>query len=132
TTNELGRVNGRKQEESQRAESQATEAETERGREETHLAKPEARKAAWNAELENQNRLVHEMLDVTDQKLQAEIDRMVNDFKKNYPALDLDTEVSRSYRSVDWYKKQLRQTILFDHVFLPENPEEWPVVTMES
>ena len=129
---ELARVNVVIEDEIRRRAAEATETEINRRNGEKPFASPDDRKAAWNAEFENQNRLVHEKLDVTDKQLQLEIDRMVTDFKKNYPALDLDTEVTRSYRSVDWYKKQLRQTIYFDHVFLPENPEEWPVVTMES
>jgi hypothetical protein len=129
---ELARVNVVIEDELRRRAADWTEAEIQRIGTEKPFDNAEARKAAWTAEFENQNRLVHEKYAVKDQELQAEVDRMVTDFKKNYPALNLDTEVARSYRNVDWYRYQLRQTILFDHVFLPENPEEWPVVTMES
>lgn len=129
---ELARVNVVIEDELRRRAADATEVELQRLAAEKPFESPDARKAAWNGEFENQNRLMHEKFAVTEDQLQSEIDRMVTDFKKNYPALNLDTEVARSYRNVDWYRHQLRQTILFDHVFLPENPEEWPVVTLES
>jgi hypothetical protein len=129
---ELARVNVVIEDEMRRRAADATELEIQRREKEKPFESPEARKAAWNAERENQTRLIQEKLAVTDAELTAEVDRMVTDFKKNYPALDLDTEIARTYRNTDWYKRQLRQTILFDHVFLPQNPEEWPVVTMES
>lgn len=129
---ELARVNVVIEDELRRRAADATEAEIRRLGTEKPFDNAEARKAAWTGEFENQNRLMQEKYAVTEQDLESEIDRMVTDFKKNYPALDLETEVSRSYRNVDWYRHQLRQTVLFDHVFLPENPEEWPVVTTES
>lgn len=129
---EMARVNAVIEDELRRRAADATEAEIQRRATETPFDSPEARKAAWNGEFENQSRLVHEKFAITDEELQVEVNRMVTDFKKNYPALQLETEVSRGYRSVDWYQQQMRQQLLFDHVFLPENPDEWPVVTMES
>lgn len=96
------------------------------------FASDAARKAAVDAELLNQLDLVHEKFAVSEEEVQKEVDRMVADFKKNYPVLDLDSEIRRGFRSVDWYRQQMRQTVLFDHVFLPPNPDEWPVVTTES
>lgn len=68
----------------------------------------------------------------SDDDVQREYDRTVTDFKKKYPILDTEAEISRAYRSSDWYKFQLRQTIQFDRVFLPPNPDEWPIVTTEA
>jgi hypothetical protein len=110
----------------------ATEAEIKRREGEKPFGSPDARKAASEAELKNQLQQLHEKNAVSDVEIQKEIDRMVTDFKKNYPALDLDAEVNRAYRTADWYQQQLRQSILFDHVFLPDNPDEWPVVTTEA
>ncbi|MFN0009272.1 MAG: hypothetical protein ACKVXR_15315 [Planctomycetota bacterium] len=129
---ELARVNAVIEDEIRRRAAEATEAEIQRRETEKPFGSPEARKAAWDAEFDNQNRLVHEKVGVTPEELQAEVNRMVTDFKKNYPALKLDTEVARAYRSVGWYEHQLRQTLFFDHVFLPENPDEWPIVTLEA
>lgn len=93
---------------------------------------PEARKKAWDAEYQNQLAQIHEKFRVTEEEVQKEVDRMVGDFKKNYPVLDLDSEIRRGFRDIRWYREQMRQTVLFDHVFLPVNPDEWPVVTTEA
>lgn len=69
---------------------------------------------------------------VSDDDVQKEYDRTIAEFKKKYPILDTDTEISRAYRSPEWYRFQLRQTLTFDRVFLPPNPEEWPIVTTEA
>jgi hypothetical protein len=129
---ELARINVVIEDELNRRASEATEAEIRRRETEKPFPNPEARKAAWTAEQANQNRLIREKYAVSEDRLQLEIDRMVTDFKKNYPALELDVEINRTYRNAEWYRQQLRQTILFDHVFLPDNPDEWPVVTMEA
>ena len=34
------------------------------------------------------------------------------------PVLDIGAEICRAFRSVDWYREQLRQTMYFDRVFL--------------
>lgn len=68
----------------------------------------------------------------TDEDVQKEYDRTVADFKRKYPILDTNAEISRAYRSPDWYRFQLRQTLWFDRVFLPYNPDEWPAVTTEA
>jgi hypothetical protein len=110
----------------------ATDAEIKRRETEKPFGSPDARKAAWDSELKIQMQQLKEKYTVSDAELQKEVDRMVNDFKKNYPALDLDTEVNRSFRNKDWYRAQLRQTQLFDKVFIPQNPDEWPAVTTEA
>lgn len=68
----------------------------------------------------------------TDDDVQREYDRTITEFKKKYPILDTEAEISRAYKSSEWYRFQLRQTIFFDRVFLPPNPEEWPIVTTEA
>jgi hypothetical protein len=52
------------------------------------------------------------------------------DFALKYPTLDFATEVSRAFLSLDLYKEHARARLLFDSVYLPENPDEWPEITM--
>jgi hypothetical protein len=120
------------EDEMRRQAADATEAEIKRRETEKPFGSPDARKAAWDGELKIQLQQLKEKYTVTDAEVQKEVDRMDNDFKKNYPALDLDTEVNRSFRNKDWYRSQLRQTQLFDKVFIPLNPDEWPAVTSEA
>jgi hypothetical protein len=120
------------EDELRRDAAEATEAEIKRREAEKPFAGADARKAAWDAEQKIQLQQLHEKYSVTDSEVQEEEDRMVGDFKKNYPALDLDTEINRSFRNKEWYHQQLRQTQLFDKVFLPANPDEWPAVTVEA
>src|SRR5260221_707772 len=100
-----------------RQAADATDAEIKRRETEKPFGSPDARKEAWDGELKIQVQQLKEKYTVADAEVQKEVDRMVNDFKKNYPALDLDTEVNRSFRNKDWYHSQLRQTQLFDKGF---------------
>ncbi len=58
--------------------------------------------------------------------------REIGEFQVRYPTLDLATEISRAYKSVQWYEHQLRQTLEFDAMFFPEDPAQWPPVTVEA
>ena len=55
----------------------------------------------------------------------AEIDQ----FNQRYPGLDLKTEISRAYKTVDWYERSLRQTLEFDKMFFLGDPNDWPDIT---
>lgn len=129
---EMARLSVVIEDELRRDAAEATENEIKRREGEKPFAGADARKAAWDAEQKIQLQQLHEKYTVTDADVQKEEDRMVGDFKKNYPALDLDTEIARSFRNKEWYRQQLRQTQLFDKVFLPANPDEWPAVTVEA
>jgi hypothetical protein len=129
---EMARVNVIIDDELRRRAAEATEEEIARREGEKPFGSADARTAAWDKEFDNQHRLIQEKYGVKDEEIRAEKNRMESDFKKNYPALDLEVEIARTYRKKEWYEQQLRQTILFDHVFLPDNPDEWPMVTMES
>jgi hypothetical protein len=96
------------------------------------FASPEAQKKALDAEITKQKSLLREKYTVSDADVQKEFDATVADFKQKYPVLDLPAEISRAYRTVDWYRQDLRTMMFFDRVFLPPNPEEWPVVTREA
>lgn len=93
---------------------------------------PEEKAAFLKEEQARQYAVLKEEFVATDDDVQREYDRTITDFKKKYPILDTEAEISRAYKSSDWYKFQLRQTIFFDRVFLPPNPEEWPIVTTEA
>ena len=66
---------------------------------------------------------------VGDAEFEAEYKYQLDDFKKTFPTLDIDAEVCRAFRTVDSYREQLRQTMRFDSVFLPNNPADWPPTT---
>ena len=83
-------------------------------------------------ELKKQLSLLHEKYDIKDKEFADEYQDTIDDFHKTYPVLNIPAEISRAFRSVEWYGEQLRQTMLFDRVFLPANPDEWPAVTLES
>ncbi len=58
-------------------------------------------------------------------------ERQKADFLLKYPTLDFNTEVSRALLSVDLYTVSARQAMLFDKLFFPENPTDWPELTRE-
>jgi hypothetical protein len=115
-----------------RRAAEAAEAEIRRRETEKPFGSPETRRAAAEAEEKIQLQQLHEKYAVSDAEIDKEKQRMVNDFLKNYPALDLQTETNRTFRNDDWYTKQLRQTLLFEKVFLPNDPADWPAVTTEA
>jgi hypothetical protein len=56
----------------------------------------------------------------------------LEDFRTQYPSLDIPTEISRAYRTLTWYRHELHQQFLFDQVFLPDDFTEWPDVSKEA
>lgn len=66
---------------------------------------------------------------VSDEQLAHELEKKRTDFLLRYPDLDFPTEVARSEVSLDLYRDRLRQTMIFDKLFRPENPDEWPEIT---
>lgn len=86
----------------------------------------------WREAYEGEYRRLKESLSVTEAEFQAEYNRTLNDFRANYPVLNVEAEVSRAFRTVDWYKVNLRQLLQFDKVFYPEDPADWPETTVES
>jgi hypothetical protein len=109
------------------AESEIKKRETEKP-----FASADERKKALDAEIQKQKSRAHEKYNVSDEEVEKEFNATVADFKQKYPVLDVPAEVSRAFRTVDWYRKELRQSLIFDNVFLPPNPDEWPVVTKEA
>jgi hypothetical protein len=65
-------------------------------------------------------------------KIAASLEKQRMDFLERYPSLDFPTEVGRAFLSLDLYREQLTQTLLFDLLFFPDNPDEWPPLTTEA
>lgn len=53
-------------------------------------------------------------------------------FEERYPTLDYRREIERTYKSWDWYIDQIEQTLMFDNMFFPGHPDNWPAITIES
>lgn len=68
----------------------------------------------------------------TEEDYNRAFDERVSKFAIQFPFLDLETELRRAYGSVELFERATRQTIQFDKVFLPQNPYEWPIVTVEA
>ena len=70
--------------------------------------------------------------EISEEEFDAAYTTEIGEFKDRYPTLDEETEIGRAYKSVDWYKAQLRQTLEFDRLFFHGDPETWPDVTKEA
>ena len=68
---------------------------------------------------------------VTQAELDHQFAKEIEDFKLKYPTLDPDTEIGRAFLHVNLYRAQSEQAMLFDKLFFPVNPEEWPDLTRE-
>ena len=69
---------------------------------------------------------------VTEEEWLRAHDERVGKFSVQFPFLDLETELRRAYGSVDLYERAEKQMLQFDKVFLPQNPNEWPIETVEA
>ena len=113
-------------EEKQAAYDAALAKATSEARSLPELAKP------WREAYDAEYGRVRETMAISDVEFQAEYKRTLDEFRGNYPVLDVEAEVSRAFRTVDWYRTNLKQTLLFDKVFYPEDPADWPETTVES
>ena len=66
---------------------------------------------------------------VSDEDVENEVARQRKDFEVSYPTLDFKTEVRRAFRDFELWRTHLRQTMTFDRIFLPDDPDQWPPVT---
>jgi len=96
------------------------------------FATPAERQKFHDEEYKRQHDGLLEEFTSSDEAIQKEFDRTIADFRRKYPLLDPTTEIYRAYRSPEWYRAQINQTLRYDRVFLPHNPEEWPIVTIEA
>ncbi|MCA9001683.1 MAG: hypothetical protein KDB61_07160, partial [Planctomycetes bacterium] len=53
-------------------------------------------------------------------------------FEERYPTLDLRTEIRRAYKTMDWWRDQIRMTMEFDQLFFPGHPDGWPDISLEA
>lgn len=109
------------------ADKRVAEVEKERP-----FTSPDEKAKFRSDEFQRQHQNLIESTNVAPEDVQKEYDRTVADFKRKYPILDSEAEISRAYRSPDWYRFQLSQTLHFDRVFLPYNPDDWPEVTTQA
>ncbi len=73
-----------------------------------------------------------EYFQVPEEAFQALRERKLAEFQVKYPLLDLDIEIRRSFRSTDWYQRELGQEMRFDRTFVPDNQDLWPDLTFEA
>ena len=73
-----------------------------------------------------------EGLNPSDEQFTAIYDKKISEFQERFPTLDLAAEVGRAYRNMDWYRRELRMDLVFDNIYIPDNPEQWPAVTFEA
>jgi hypothetical protein len=69
--------------------------------------------------------------EVSEADLQKYIESQRVDFVARYPTLDFKTEVGRAFLHYELYLEPARQSLLFDRLFLPEDPHTWPELTKE-
>lgn len=69
--------------------------------------------------------------EVTDADIQAAIDEAEENVKKEYPGQDVELKDVLPINPTN-FKDQIRQTQLFDKMFLPENPNEYPEITIQA
>jgi hypothetical protein len=69
--------------------------------------------------------------DIDEAALEHHLEKQKQEFALRYPTLDFELEVGRAYISHDLYREPARQSLLFDRLFLPENPADWPELTVE-
>ncbi len=96
------------------------------------FADSKARAKALAATRKRLSAELHEKYRVRDDEFDAEYTYNVDDFRKSFPVLDIGAEICRAFRSIDLYRDQLRQSMHFDRVFLPPNPDDWPATTIKA
>lgn len=70
---------------------------------------------------------------VEDDQILEQLEGMMSEFAKEYPGVPFWDVVQAQYGLTrDTFMEQRRQAILFDRVFFPGRPSEWPMITRES
>lgn len=88
--------------------------------------------AAYRKLYDQELSLVREQVALPEEEFANEYQKTIDDFVKSYPTLNAEAEVARAFRTIDWYRENLRQTLLFDRVFFPDDPANWPETTVEA
>jgi hypothetical protein len=73
-----------------------------------------------------------ERFEVGEQEVKRKVEEALQSVREQYPTLD--PAVVLSYNNIDIknLERMTRQSTMFDIVFLPENPDEWPATTAEA
>ena len=70
---------------------------------------------------------------VTDDDVMKDLDTMKSDFEMKNPGVDFWDVVRSQYGlSRETFIQQRKQSVLFDRVFFPGNPNDWPAITKEA
>lgn len=72
------------------------------------------------------------VVDVTEARVAWELNEIRDEFREQYPTLELSTEIRRAHRSTAWWEREVAQDLRFDHVFLPDNPDHWLPCSLEA
>jgi hypothetical protein len=74
-----------------------------------------------------------EQFKVTDDDVLLDLEPKMAEFTVKYPNVNFWEAVRTQYGlSQDTYMEQRKQAIVFDRVFFPGNPQEWPAITREA
>lgn len=68
----------------------------------------------------------------TDERVHAEMSREADAYRRANPTLGRKVWLRVHYRTSDWAMDAVRSALLFDDVFLPNDPAEWPATTVEA
>lgn len=73
-----------------------------------------------------------ERFEIAEQEVKRKVEEALQSVREQYPTLD--PAVVLSYNNIDIrnLERMTRQSTMFDIVFLPENPDEWPATTAEA
>lgn len=73
-----------------------------------------------------------ERFEIGEQEVKRKVEEALQSVRDQYPTLD--PAVVLSYNNIDIrnLERMTRQSTMFDIVFLPENPDEWPATTAEA
>lgn len=73
-----------------------------------------------------------ERFEIGEQEVKRKVEEALQSVREQYPTLD--PAVVLSYNNIDIrnLERMTRQSTMFDIVFLPENPDEWPATTAEA
>lgn len=77
-------------------------------------------------------RYTREYFQIDEDEFAQHFDEKMERFRRRYPSLDQENETRRAYRSVEWYRRELRQEMYFDRCFVPDDTNFWPDLTFEA
>jgi hypothetical protein len=74
----------------------------------------------------------HEYFQIDDADFEHHYEDKMERFRRRYPTLNEANETRRAYRSVEWYRRELRQEMYFDRCLVPDDTVHWPDLTFEA